>query len=75
MTKAATRSPTANTAAAATRQLVLNEIRSKWDKFSQQDLSELKNKDDVVAQVVAKYGLDKDQAQRDVDTLMKDRQI
>ena len=75
MAKAATRSPTAHTAAAATRQIVLNEIRSKWDKFSQQDLSELKNKDDVVAQVVAKYGLDKDQAQRDVDTLMKNRQI
>jgi hypothetical protein len=75
MAKAATKSPTANTAAAATRQIVLNEIRSKWDKFSQQDLWVLKNKDDVVTQLVAKYGLDKDQAQRDVDALMKDRQI
>ncbi len=75
MAKAATKSPTASTAAAATRQIVLNEIRSKWDKFSQQDLWVLKNKDDVVTQLVAKYGIDKDQAQRDVDALMKDRQI
>ncbi len=47
----------------------------KWNKFSEQDLSAFKNKDDVVTQIVAKYGLDKAQAQRDVDTLMKGRQI
>jgi hypothetical protein len=32
-------------------------------------------KDDLVTQVVAKYGLEKSQAQRDVDALMKGRQI
>jgi hypothetical protein len=30
---------------------------------------------EVVTQVVAKYGLEKSQAQRDVDALMKGRQI
>ena len=75
MTKGASTSPTAKTAAAATRQIVLNEIRSKWGKFSEEDLSTLKNKDDVVTKLVAKYGLEKAQAQRDVDALMKDRQI
>ena len=75
MSKGASTSPTAKTAAAATRQIVLNEIRSKWGKFSEQDLSTLKNKDDIVTQLVAKYGLEKAQAQRDVDALMKDRQI
>jgi hypothetical protein len=75
MANAASGSPTARTAAAATRQLVLNEIRSKWGKFSEQDLSALKSKDDVVSQLVAKYGLEPAQAQRDVDALMKDRQI
>ena len=58
-----------------TRQIVLKEISAKWGKFSEQDLSALKNKDDVVTQVVAKYGLDKAQAQRDVDALMRGRHI
>ena len=54
-----------------TRQIVLKEIGAKWNKLSEQDLSALKNKDDVVA----KYGLDKAQAQRDVDALMRGRHI
>jgi hypothetical protein len=57
------------------RQIVLREIGAKWSKFSEQDLSALKNKGDVVTQVVAKYSLDKAQAQRDVDALMKGRHI
>jgi hypothetical protein len=61
--------------AADTRQIVLKEIGAKWGKFSEQDLSALKNKDDVVTQVVAKYSLAKDQAQRDVDAVMNGRQI
>lgn len=74
-------SATSNSAAAKpqttaeTRQIVLKEIGVKWNKFSEQDLSALKNKDDVVTQIVAKYGLDKAQAQRDVDALMKGRHI
>ncbi len=62
-------------AAARTKQTVCNEIRSKWGKFSEQDLSALKNNDDLVTQRAAKYGLDRAQAQRDVDALMKGRQI
>jgi hypothetical protein len=54
--------------AAETKQTVLKEIGGKWSKFSEQELSSLKNKD-------AKYGLEKSQAQRDVDALMKGRQI
>ena len=61
--------------AAETRQIVLKEIGTKWNKFSEQDLSALKGKDDLVNQVVAKYGLEKGQAQRDVDALLKGRQI
>ena len=57
------------------QKIVLKEIGAKWNKFSEQDLSALKNKDDLVSQVVAKYGLEKVQAQRDVDTLLKGRQI
>jgi len=61
--------------AADAKQIVLKEIGSKWNKFSEQDLSALKSTDDLVTQVVAKYGLDKAQAQRDVDALLKGRQI
>ena len=61
--------------AAETKQIVLKEIGAKWGKFSEQYLSALKNKDDLVTQVIAKYGLEKSQAQRDVDALLKGRQI
>lgn len=61
--------------AAETKQIVLKEIGAKWNKFSAQDLSALKGKDDLVTQITAKYGLEKVQAQRDVDALLKGRQI
>jgi hypothetical protein len=60
---------------AENKQIVLKEIRAKWDKFSEQDMSALRGKDDLVTRVVAKYGLDKAQAQRDVDALLTGRQI
>jgi hypothetical protein len=55
------------------KQIILKEVAAKWGKFSQQDLSALKSKDDLITQVAAKYSLDKMQAQRDVDALMKGR--
>jgi nucleotidyltransferase/DNA polymerase involved in DNA repair len=72
---------TPNTASASTstpaeaKQILLKDIGAKWSKFSEQELGALKNKDDLVTQLVAKYSIDKAQAQRDVDALMKDRQI
>lgn len=57
------------------KQILLKDIGAKWGKFSEQELAALKNKDDLVSQVTAKYSLDKAQAQRDVDALMKGRQI
>jgi hypothetical protein len=41
------------------KQAVLREIGAKWGKFSEQDLSALKGNDDLVTQVVAKYGVEK----------------
>jgi hypothetical protein len=52
---------------------VRKEIGVKWGKFSENDLSALKDKEDLVTQVVAKYGLEKAQAQRDVDAMLKGR--
>jgi hypothetical protein len=60
---------------ADSKQIVLKEIGAKWGKFSEQDLAALKGKDDLVTQVVAKYGQEKAQAQRDVDTLLAGRSI
>ena len=57
------------------KQILLKDISAKWGKFSEQELDSLKNKDDLVTQVVAKYSIDKAQAQRDVDAVMKGRQI
>jgi hypothetical protein len=60
---------------ADTKQILLKDIGAKWNKFSEQELGALKNKDELVTQVVAKYSIDKAQAQRDVDAVMKGRQI
>ena len=57
------------------KQALLKDIRVKWDKFTELELAGLKNNDDLVGQVVAKYGLDKAQAQRDVDALRAGRNI
>jgi hypothetical protein len=44
-------------------------------RLSQHHLSALRGNDDLVNQVVAKYGLEKAEAQRDVDVLLKGRDI
>jgi hypothetical protein len=55
--------------------MIRKDIKAKWDKFSDQELFSLKDKDHLVTEVVAKYGLEKVQAQRDVDALLKGREI
>jgi division protein CdvB (Snf7/Vps24/ESCRT-III family) len=75
MANASSNAASNTNAATEATQIILKEIGSKWGKFSEQELSALKDRDDLVTQVVAKYGLEKAQAQRDVDALMKDRQI
>jgi hypothetical protein len=72
---------TPNTTSASTgnlaeaKQILLKDIGARWNKFSEQELGALKNKDDLITQVVAKYSIEKAQAQRDVDAVMKGRQI
>ena len=61
--------------AAETKQIVIKEIRAKWGKFSEDDLSSLKNKNDLITQRASKYGLEKSLAKRDVDALMNGRQF
>lgn len=52
-----------------------DEIHQKWGKFSMQEISALKDNDDLVAQVQTRYALDKTQAQRDVDAFAQGRQL
>jgi hypothetical protein len=51
------------------------EIQKQWSKFTYAEVSALKSKDDLVAQVQTKYTLDKAQAQKDVDAFAKGRQL
>jgi hypothetical protein len=51
------------------------EIAAKWGKFSSQEIADLRDKDDLVAKVQAKYSLDRAQAQRDVDAFAKGRTL
>ena len=55
--------------------MIQKDIKAKWDKFFDQELTSLKSRDDLVTQVVAKYGFERPQAQRDVDALLKGREI
>jgi len=52
-----------------------SETQAKRGKFNAQEITALKDNDDLVAQVQTKYELDKPQAQRDVDAFAKGRQL
>jgi hypothetical protein len=51
------------------------DIQKQWSKFTYEEVSALKTKDDLVAKVQTKYALDKTQAQKDVDAFAKGRQL
>jgi len=55
------------------KQILLNEIRIKWMRFSQPEASALKGREDLIGQVQAKYRLDRMQAQGEVDALLRGR--
>ena len=57
------------------KQAIMKDICAKWSKFSEQDVTALKGKADLVSQVATKYGLDPAQAQREVDALLKGRLV
>jgi hypothetical protein len=65
----------AEVASGDTRQSVRREVGARWDRFSEQELSALANRDDLVRKVVSRYGIEKSEAQRDVDSVLKGRRI
>ena len=62
-------------APADARQSLRREVGARWDRFSEQELSALANADDLVREVVSRYGIGKSEAQRDVDSVLKGRRI
>ncbi len=57
------------------RDNVLNDVGTKWRRFSRKELSALETIDDLVNEIVAKYGIEKADAQHEVDRLMGDRKL
>lgn len=55
--------------------LILKDIRSKWGKFDEDELRALTSNDDLIAQIADNYSLDKAQAIRDVDVVLRGRQL
>ena len=61
--------------ASAETQSVRLEVGARWDRFSEHELAALNDRDDLVREVVARYGIEKGEAQRDVDLVLKGRRI
>jgi hypothetical protein len=58
-----------------TKRDILNDIRAKWGKFSEDDLGRLGSNDDLVTEIASRYNIDRALAQSDVDAMMRGRQI
>ena len=58
-----------------TKRSILGDIRTTWGKFSEDDLTRLRSNDELVTEIANRYNIDKAQAQRDVDAMMRGRQI
>lgn len=55
--------------------MIHKDIKAKWDKFTDMELTSLKNKDELVSHVMSKYNVEKPNALRDVDAVLKGRVI
>lgn len=57
------------------REDVLNEVARKWTKFSKRDLTNITTADQLIGEIVKKYNIKKEAAQREVDILMDGRNL
>jgi hypothetical protein len=57
------------------RQLLLMDIHITWDRLRRGELAALKDRDELVTLLVARYGLKKETARRDVDALLGGRTL
>jgi hypothetical protein len=51
------------------------DIRERWANFNEVELAKIKSRSDLVRQIQAKYGLNKLQAETNVDVWAKGRQF
>jgi hypothetical protein len=54
-------------------QFSLNDLRRRWGKFDESELAAIGDSADLVVQIQAKYGLDREQAQTRFDLWAKGR--
>ena len=57
------------------RDALLNALASKWRRFTWRELYCLENSDELVAQIVARYGVERVVARREVDVLLDGRTL
>ena len=60
---------------ANSRRALLAEIKARWSRFTEFEVSALADNGDLVNQVALKYGLEPSRAWRDVDVLLKGRKL
>jgi hypothetical protein len=56
-----------------TKRLLLADLRRTWGKFDDDELANLRDIDDLVSQLVRRYGIDEEQARADADALVGGR--
>ena len=53
--------------------ITVSDLRQRWRAFDEAELRAIRNSADLIMQIQAKYGLDKQQAQTNVDVWAKGR--
>ena len=59
----------------AARKVVLREMRAKWDKLSEYEVSAIRGSSDLIKQLQAHYGLDQKYACWEVENFLKGRSL
>jgi hypothetical protein len=57
------------------RDALLNRLASKWRRFTWRELNQLESSDELVAQIVVRYGIQEMVARREVDVLLDGRTL
>jgi hypothetical protein len=65
----------ANEKTALARAALGKDIRAKWDKFSEIEVGALRSEEQLVAQLIAKYSLDRPQAETEVKGVVNGRKL
>jgi hypothetical protein len=57
------------------KRITMDDLLRRWGKFDEAELAAIRNNEDLVAQIQARYGLEKQQAQTNVDLWAKGRTL